>query len=233
LKRSTAPVRVAVGAHPMMTDTKPGQGIAHSQLSEVVAARLREQILKRDLKPGDRLVEGRLAQALGVSRIPVREALRQLASERIVEITPRRGATVANLSREAAHEMVEVRATLEGLNARLAARHRDPLIIAGIREVLAEGSGAAQEGELERLVALNARFHDLLAAAGNNSILGDIMRSLRDRTSLVFNQLDLATARQTWAEHTAILQAVAVGDEDLAALLATRHVMQAGSEALK
>jgi DNA-binding GntR family transcriptional regulator len=132
-----------------------------------------------------------------------------------------------------AREMVEVRATLEGLNARLAARHRDPRILAGIEEVLAAGSGAAQEGELDQLVALNARFHDLLAAAGNNSILGDLMRSLRDRTSLVFNKLDIETARQTWEEHTAILQAVASGDEDLAALLATRHVMNAGSEALK
>jgi len=217
----------------MSTDVKPAQGIEHSQLSEVVAARLREQILKRDFKPGERLVEGKLAEVLGVSRIPVREALRLLAAEGLVEITPRRGAAVATLSRVMAREMVEVRATLEGLNARLAARHRDPRILAGIEEVLAAGSGAAQEGELGQLVALNARFHDLLAAAGNNSILGDLMRSLRDRTSLVFNKLDIETARQTWEEHTAILQAVASGDEDLAALLATRHVMNAGSEALK
>ena len=217
----------------MATESKPNQGIEYSQLSEVVAARLREQILKRDFKPGERLVEGRLAEVLGVSRIPVREALRLLAAEGLVEITPRRGATVASLSRDLAHEMVEVRATLEGLNARLAARHRDPKILAGIQEVLAAGSGAAQEGELDQLVALNARFHDLLAAAGNNSILGDMMRSLRDRTSLVFNPLDVTVARQTWEEHAAILHAVASGDEDLAALLATRHVMNAGAEALK
>lgn len=217
----------------MSTDVKPAQGIEHSQLSEVVAARLREQILRRDFKPGERLVEGKLADVLGVSRIPVREALRLLAAEGLVEITPRRGAAVATLSRGMAREMVEVRATLEGLNARLAARHRDPRILKGIEEVLAAGSGAAQEGELDQLVALNASFHDLLARAGNNSILGDLMRSLRDRTSLVFNKLDIATARQTWEEHTAILQAVASGDEDLAALLATRHVMNAGSEALK
>ena len=217
----------------MQIDPRPEQGIEYSQLSEVVAARLREQILKRDFQPGERLVEGRLAEVLGVSRIPVREALRLLAAEGLVEITPRRGATVAILSRSAAREMVEVRATLEGLNARLAARHRDPKILAGIQEVLAAGSGAAQSGELDQLVALNARFHDLLATAGNNSILGDLMRSLRDRTSLVFTKLDLPTARQTWEEHAAILQAVASGDEDLAALLATRHVMNAGSEALK
>jgi DNA-binding GntR family transcriptional regulator len=217
----------------MSTDVKPAQGIEHSQLSEVVATRLREQILRRDFKPGERLVEGKIADVLGVSRIPVREALRLLAAEGLVEITPRRGAAVATLSRDMAREMVEVRATLEGLNARLAARHRDPLILKGIEEVLATGSGAAQEGELDQLVALNASFHDLLARAGNNSILGDLMRSLRDRTSLVFNKLDIATARQTWEEHTAILQAVASGDEDLAALLATRHVMNAGSEALK
>jgi DNA-binding GntR family transcriptional regulator len=217
----------------MSSEAKPPLGIAHSQLSEVVAARLREQILRRDYKPGARLVEGRLADVLGVSRIPVREALRLLASEGLVEITPRRGATVASLSPGAAREMVEVRATLEGLNARLAARHRDPLVLAGIQEVLAAGSDAARAGESGQLVALNARFHDLLAAAGNNSILGDLMRSLRDRTSLVFAVFDNTTARQTWEEHAAILQAVMAGDEDLAALLATRHVMNAGALALR
>jgi DNA-binding GntR family transcriptional regulator len=212
---------------------KPPLGISHLQLSEVVASRLREQITRRDYKPGERLVEGKLAQALGVSRIPVREALRVLAAEGLVEITPRRGATVATLSPGLAREMVEVRATLEGLNARLAARHRDPQVLAGIQQVLSAGSGAAQAGELNQLVALNARFHDLLATAGNNSILGDLMRSLRDRTSLVFAALDETTARQTWEEHAAILQAVVAGDEDMAALLATRHVMNAGALALQ
>ena len=87
-----------------------------------LTARLRAAILAGRFRPGDRLVEATLARELGISRIPVREALRVLAGEGLVELRPRRGAVIAPLSHRAACEMIEVRASLEGLNARLAAR---------------------------------------------------------------------------------------------------------------
>jgi DNA-binding GntR family transcriptional regulator len=206
-------------------------GKRHGSLSKVVADELRRGILTGRRKPGDRLVEDRLSAELGVSRVPIREALRLLAAEGLVEVQPRRGASVAEFSAEVAHDLVEVRAMLEGLNARLAARHRAPAIIAELRQVLAEGNTAAQSGNVADLVRLNGEFHDKLAEAGRNSILWDIMRTLRERTSLVFAANTARRSQQDWDEHSRILAAVIEGDEELSSLLATRHVHSAAEAA--
>ncbi|MNK90484.1 putative HTH-type transcriptional regulator YdfH [compost metagenome] len=188
---------------------------------------LRQRILGGQYDPGERLVENTLSQELGVSRIPVREALRALAAEGLVKIEPRRGASVARLSPNIAREMVEVRATLEGLNAKLAAQRRDPALILEIEKVLKEGNDAVNSGQTERFVELNSRFHELLGNIAANSVLQDMMRSLRERTGLLFAPANLSRARVNWDEHAQILQAVIAGDADLAALLATRHVFSA------
>jgi DNA-binding GntR family transcriptional regulator len=206
-------------------------GAEHVSLSQRVAEELRRSILTNRRRPGDRLIEDRLSEELGVSRIPVREALRVLAGEGLVEVQPRRGASVADVSPEVARDLVEVRATLEGLNARLAARHHHPAIVAELREVLQQGNRAAKSRNVDDLVRLNGEFHDKLAEAGRNSILWDIMRTLRERTSLVFAANTAGRAQQDWDEHSKILAAVIDGDEDLAAMLATRHVRRAAEAA--
>jgi DNA-binding GntR family transcriptional regulator len=203
-------------------------GDAHSPLSLLVVDELRRAILTGHYSAGERLVEERISSDLQVSRVPVREALRVLATEGLVELRPRRGAVVAALAKPAAREMIEVRATLEALNARLAARHCDAQTLEALQKVLKQGNQAAADEDLVRLVDLNARYHDLLARAGANSVLGDMMRTLRDRTSVLFTEVRVKRARQSWEEHAAILKAVAEGDEDLAALLAMRHVLNAG-----
>ena len=200
-------------------------------LGKTVAEQLRRLILTGQHKPGERLVEDKLSAELGVSRVPIREALRTLAAEGLVDLPPRRGASVAQLSPAIAHDLVEVRATLEGLNARLAARHHEPAIVTELHQVLTEGNAAAQSGNVDDLVRLNAAFHDKLAQAGRNSILWDIMRTLRERTSLVFAANTNRRSREDWEEHSRILAAVIDGDEELAALLATRHVHQAAEAA--
>ena len=206
-----------------------GQG--HASLTEQVTQELRRAILARRHLPGDRLVEDRLSAEMGVSRIPIREALRVLASEGLVDVQPRRGASVANVSPEVARDLVEVRATLEGLNARLAARHHEPAIVAQLTRVLDEGNAAARSRQIDDLARLNGEFHDKLAEAGRNTILWDIMRTLRERTSLVFAANSPRRAEQDWDEHSRILAAVIDGDEELASVLATRHVHRAAEAA--
>jgi DNA-binding GntR family transcriptional regulator len=202
-------------------------GESHSPLTRLVVDKLRERILSGTVAGGDRLVEGRLSEELGVSRMPVREALRQLAAEGIVTIEPRRGATVTQFNAEQVRELVEVRATLEGLNAKLAARRHDPAKIAELQSILSEGVRLAESGDPMVLITLNERFHDALANIASNSILRDIMRSLRDRTALLFAPLNRNQGKQNWDDHAAILRAVIAGDTELAALLATRHVYSA------
>src|SRR3954454_16861982 len=109
-------------------------------LGQQVADGLRRAILAGRYAPGERLVEDRLAEEFGGSRVPVREALKTLAGEGLVALTPRRGACVAALSTYYFAGLVEVRATLEGMTARLAARRHDPALLARLRDVLARGN---------------------------------------------------------------------------------------------
>ena len=206
-------------------------GASHSPLFALVTDKLRERILKGQYAPGERLVENKLSIELGVSRIPVREALRALAAEGLVLIEPRRGASVATLSPHVAREMVEVRATLEGLNAKLAAQRRDPALIAELEAVLREGMDAAAQGRADELIELNTRFHEVLGNIAANSVLQEMMRSLRERTAALFGPANAVRARQNWDEHAQILQAVIAGDAELAALLAARHVYSAAKAA--
>lgn len=200
-----------------------------ASLSRVVSEQIRARILDGSLKPGDRLVEDRLSAELGVSRVPVREALRGLSAEGLVTLLPRRGATVVEVTPEDVAELVEVRALLEGLNARLAAQRHAPEIVAQLEDTLERGNQAARDGTAEELARLNAEFHERLAEASRNTVLSDVMRGLRGRTSIAFAINGRARAREDWKEHAGVLAAVIAGDAELAALLATRHVQNAAA----
>jgi DNA-binding GntR family transcriptional regulator len=200
-----------------------------ASLSKVVSEKIRGQILAGRLKPGERLIEDRLSAELGVSRVPVREALRGLSMEGLVRLEPNRGASVTEVTPQLLAELVEVRTLLEALNARLAARRHDPEIVALLQDTLRRGNEAAQSGTADQLAQLNAEFHERLAEASRNSVLSDIMRSLRERTGLAFSINGRARAREDWKEHAGVLAAVIEGDEEIAALLAARHVKNAAA----
>jgi DNA-binding GntR family transcriptional regulator len=197
--------------------------------SQQVSQQIRAMILGGRLKPGERLIEESLSAELGVSRVPVREALLALSAQGLVRIERRRGATVAEITPRIVEELVEVRALLEGLNARLAAQRHDPAIVDELRDTLKRGNEAAKSGSREELAELNAEFHDRLGAASRNSVLSDVMRGLRERTSLAFAVNGRERAREDWQEHSGILAAVIAGDSELAALLANRHVHNAAA----
>ena len=209
-----------------------GLGFQHASLGELATRALRTAILNGQYQPGERLVEDRLSLDMGVSRVPIREALRQLATEGLVTMQPRRGASVTEISPTVAADLIEVRATLEGLNARLAARNQGTAILNELKEILLQGNQAAASKSVTTLVRLNGAFHDKLAEAGRNSILWDIMRTLRERTSLVFALTTQRRATEDWKEHSRILAAVIKGDEERAAKLATEHVFAAAQATL-
>lgn len=178
------------------------------------------------------MIEGRLADELGVSRNPVREAIRALASEGLIEVTARRGASVATMTEQEARETIEVRALLEGQNARLAARRQDRQIIKRIGTVLSKGTAAVAAKRFDQLFDLNQRFHSELAAAGQNAVLGDLLQRLRERTAMLFAPMDPGRQARSWEEHAGILRAIIEGDERTAATLAAEHVMRAGMDFL-
>ncbi len=202
-------------------------GDQHAPLFTLIRDKLRERIMMGEFMPGDRLIENRLSEEMAVSRIPVREALRELAAEGLVTIEPRRGASVAILSDEEAFNMVEVRAALEGLNAQLAAARRTDDAVARLQRILDEGVAAAEREDMQACRQLNHEFHQTLATVPGNDVLREIMDSLRERTAQVFAPNDLRMATENWSEHAAILRAVIAGDSDLAGNLATQHVHNA------
>jgi len=204
----------------------------HSSLQGRVVAELRRAIVNKRYQPGERLVEDRLALEMGVSRNPVREAIRALASEGLIEVAANRGATVAKMTEQAARETIEVRALLEGHNARLAARRQDKETIKRIGSVLKSGTRALAAGRFEELADLNQQFHDALAVAGQNTVLGDVLKNLRERTAALFPSGNPVQEARTWQEHAGILRAIIDGDERAAASLAAEHVMHAGSSYL-
>jgi DNA-binding GntR family transcriptional regulator len=212
--------------------SKPRLGDDFPSLHGRVIEELRLAILSRRLKPGERLVEERLADEFGVSRNPVREAIRVLASEGLVEVTARRGASVISMSDEEARETIEVRALLEGQNARLAARQRDADVLKRIEAVLGQGTKAVAAKRYHLLTSLNQRFHEELAAAGRNRVLGDLLKRLRERTAMLFSPTDPVHQARNWEEHAGILRAIIDGDERAAAARATEHVMRAGADFL-
>ncbi|MET1115017.1 MAG: GntR family transcriptional regulator [Comamonas sp.] len=199
----------------------------HSPLTQQLVEALRGKILSGELSPGERLVEERISEEFAVSRMPVREALRQLAASGLVIIEPRKGASVAQFHIDQLRELVEVRATLEALNARLAAKRHDPQQIAVLQTLLDEGMQRAHSGDAEVLGDLNTKFHVALGEVAANSVLQEVMSSLRDRTAIFFSPLNQDRAPQNWEEHAAILRAVIKGDPELAGLLAARHIYNA------
>jgi DNA-binding GntR family transcriptional regulator len=212
-----------------MKSTSPHDtlGARHAPLNKLVADRIRERILAGEFQPGERLAEERLSEELGVSRMPVREALRALANEGVVTLEPRRGASVTVYSEEQVQELVEVRATLESLNAKLAAKRHDPKQIAELERILAAGGRITGKTDLAVIQDNNNQFHEALERIAANSVLMNIVRSLRDRTALIFAKQSRGRVRQNWQEHAGIVRAVIAGDAELAALLAARHVYNA------
>lgn len=205
-------------------------GATHESLHHAVTKSLREAILKGRFKPGERLTESNLAEMFRVSRNPIREALRALQVEGLVEVNPRKGARVRLVSDAEAQEVIELRAELEGINARNAARRCDEETRDTLRQLHEEGNAAADAGAKERLQQINGRFHSLLADAGQNRYLADYVKMLRERTLWLFDFAQGERALESWREHAAILQAVIAGDAELAALLAARHVRKVGEQ---
>lgn len=207
-------------------------GKARQSLNNVVADALREAILSGQFKPGDRLPEPQLAEMFGVSRNPIREALQVLSNEGLIEISPRKGARVPLMSYEELAETIELRAELEGISARNAARHASDATRKALKVLLREGSDALAAKDTEVLQAMNDRFHDELARAGKNRYLAEFMRSLRDRTYWLFSTKAKVRAEVSWQEHARILEAVVKGDDRHAADLATDHVRRVGDTLL-
>jgi DNA-binding GntR family transcriptional regulator len=193
-------------------------------LRDIVADTLRERIATGVLAPGSRVREESLAAELGVSRIPVREALQRLEAEGFIALTPRRGASVAVPSVARVFDLLEVRTTLEVFAAVLAARRAGGDYVEELTATVKEGTAAAENGEFKRLPALIERFHDLVARASGNTELTELLKSIRGRVRWMFEHDLEGRSPSSWAKHAQILEAILAADEEAASDQMARDV---------
>ena len=198
----------------------------YKPLRDIVFENLRNAILEGDLKAGKRLMEVQLAEQLGVSRTPIREAIRKLELEGLVVMLPRKGAYVANMSFKDLIDVLEIRASLEGLAAYLASERRRDEDIIELERVAKEFERSVRETDIDNVLKNDIEFHEKIFSMANNKKLYHLINSLweqvhRFRVTYVSNydaSLSLVD------EHNKILEAIKSGDSELAKKYATEHI---------
>jgi DNA-binding GntR family transcriptional regulator len=197
-------------------------------LREQVKELILERILNGAYKPGERLVETRIASELGTSQAPVREALRDLELLRFVESEPFRGARVRDVSQEELIEIYPVRAAIEEVAAREAATRLDGEV-ADLEAELEAMHRAADAKDLHAQVEHDVAFHRLIVEAAGNQILLETWRSLRVEARTLLTALRTGLDGHDIAErHRPVLEALRARDPELAGATLRRHVEQFG-----
>ncbi len=185
-----------------------------------------ESILRGDFAPGDRLDEHSLAERYGVSRTPVREALRRLASSGLVEVRPRRGAVVASITPERLAELFGAMAELEATCARLSALGMTPVERRGLQEHHAAMAPLVEANDTEGFAAANLTFHTRIYAGAHNGPLAEIAKAMRSRL-LPYRRAQFRTPGRlprSHAEHGAVVAAIARADAAGAHAAMLHHV---------
>lgn len=204
----------------------PIQLDSYQPLREVVCETLRDAVRRGVLQPGERLMEIQLAEDLGVSRTPVREAIRKLEMEGYVIMMPRRGTYVADLSIRDINEVFEIRTSLESLASGLAAERINEDELEKLQRLLVEIGAYIKSEDMESIVRTDTEFHDLLYQASRNTRLVGIISNLREQltrfrtTSMSFP----GRLKATLEEHRKIVEAIAQGDEKAARKAAEHHM---------
>ncbi|NMA82681.1 MAG: GntR family transcriptional regulator [Epulopiscium sp.] len=150
-------------------------------LRDVVFNTLREAILKGDLTPGERLMEKQLAEMMGVSRTPIREAIRKLELEGLVVMAPRKGAQVAEITEKDLQDVLEVRAALEALAVRLACEKMKKEELDKLRRTMEEFKEAADAKDVYGMIDKDVEFHDIIFRSTENERLMQIVNNLREQ----------------------------------------------------
>jgi DNA-binding GntR family transcriptional regulator len=194
--------------------------------TEVVLEEIRRGILTRELKPGQPLVEAELAARLGVSKTPVREALKVLSNSGLVTFSPYKGASVCVVDAELAKSVYDVRMVLEPEAVRRSVERRSPESLEDAAEALKESSAAISDKDQAALSLLNRRFHRALYSGCGNPLMVSMLDDLRDRAALisVVGWEANPSWRKEWTEHKAVLAAAKKGDAEGAAELLRTHI---------
>ena len=209
--------------------------LIYRTLRENIADIIRKRIIYQELEPGQKIVEQDLAKEFKTSRAPIREALRQLELEGLIQIIPNKGAYVTGITQKDVKDIYMIRSLLEGLCARWATEHITKEQMEEMEENVYLSKFHAQKGHLEQLAELDNRFHDILYEACDSKMLE---HQLKD-----FHQYVLRVRKKTLSsanrgpksneEHEKIMEAIKAGNADLAEQLAHQHMINAYENMVK
>jgi len=200
-------------------------------LVEQVKNALLEEITSGKLNPGERIIQEQIAQALGVSRHPVQQALLLLKNQGVLKEASGRGLVVAPLDAEHVEDIYEMRAAIEGMACRLAATLRADHARKQGESIIETGRKAVASGSVPRMIAADIKFHEFLYSLSGNPLIGPAMNTHLTYTQRVMGEVLIKDQepRDIWAQHAGILNAIASGDANLAEKLAIEHLMHAST----
>lgn len=195
-------------------------------LRDVVFNTLRRAILKGELKPGERLMEITLADKLGVSRTPIREAIRKLELEGLVVMAPRKGAKVASITERDLNDVLEVRKGMEVLAISLACKRITREELEKLETIEQSFQKLIESGNLTELAEMDVKFHDTIYQATNNQRLVQLLNNLREQMYRYRMEYlkDIAVRRTLAEEHKAICRALRERDEQQAEEYVSIHI---------
>lgn len=198
----------------------------YKPLREVIFNSLREAIIIGELRPGERLMEVQLAEKMGVSRTPVREAIRKLELEGLVDMIPRKGAHVAELSIKDIMDVLEVRASLDGLATALAAERITDDELKELKHINVQFSSYIEKENLNGSIKKDAEFHDIIYRASRNDKLITILNNLREQVQRfrVIYLKDYSSPKNLIKEHNDIYDAISIRSIEASRSLAKTHI---------
>lgn len=199
---------------------------AYLPLRDVVFHTLRDSILKGEMEPGERLMEIHLAKKLGVSRTPIREAIRMLEQEGLAVIVPRRGAQVAKMTEKDLQDVLEIRDALDELAAFSACKKITPEAIAELRETMTSFKEAAERGDVREVAMADEKFHSIIYKAADNPKLMVIIQNLKEQMYRYRYEYvkDNANYQRILEEHEAIIRGFEKKDSDYVKKMMHAHL---------
>lgn len=199
------------------------------RLVEQVREAILGEIASGALAPGERIIQEQIAQALGVSRQPVQQALALLRKEGALKDAPGRGLIVTPLLADEVEHMYDVRAVIEGLACRLAAERNAERAARQGPALIEAGRKAVAAGSVAKMVAADMRFHEFVYELSGNPLIAPAMAAHWTHTQRVMGEVLVKdeTPRDIWDQHAAILEAIAAGRAATAETLARKHITQA------
>lgn len=215
-----------------MTDDLENQ---HGSLRNKVFTQLQNDILNGKYQPGESLIETKLSEEMGVSRTPIREAIRQLELEGLVQSIPNKGAIVKGISAQDIEDIYTIRMLIEGLAARWAAEKITPWELSELKEALELEEFYTLKNDTDHLLKFDSRFHEIIFKASKSKPLMHTLSTFHHYVQRARNTSlsSPGRAQEVLEEHKAILQAIIDRDVERAERLTTEHVRKASLSLLK